>query len=175
MLDKATGCPGIPLHSGYAAGAPPATSVSTRWASPGSRSGMSPRKIATARVSCGSVRSPYVSDADNPSFQCLQRTRERRRSANGAKAAATSSARAPRTAVTLVTHDERAAVTDQWISGRPRKGASSFPPPNRLPAPAARTMAWHPVASGSDMRFARGSNDAACVTAAGVHYFGDDR
>ena len=36
-------------------------------------------------------------------------------------------------------------------------------------------MAWHPVASGSDMRFARGSNDAVCVAAAGVNYFSDDR
>ena len=62
-----------------------------------------------------------------------------RSGSNARAAAATASASAPVTTVIPATGAARAAARAACSSGAPRYGAMSLPPPNRAPAPAART------------------------------------
>ncbi len=130
-----TGCPGTPSYDARARSPPPCAASTRRATTAAPTSGRSTRD--TSAVSCRvgpSAARPARSDAPIPSAQSSARIRD----TDIGSSAAARSASAPTTTTTSA--QGRSACTDRSSHEVPSSSrARAFGPPNRSPAPAARS------------------------------------
>src|SRR5918998_798289 len=149
-----------------ATSAPSSNAATRRPTAPGPTSGWSARNPTAAPTSGPSARSPARTEVDWPaSHSGFSTTRTPYGSTRGRSLSASS----PTTTSVSSTGAPMRFARELSIRGRPRYGASSFPPPNRLPDPAARSTAETlPRASGTAPPVGEGQ----LVVLRGVHVRG---
>ena len=134
----------------------------TRGSSRPATSGWSPSATRTASAAGSTASNPTWSELDRPRSGAGFTTR---RSVRQAMASSTAAASPPRTTTTSSMPAAASASRTCWRTGRPPTDASSFPPPKRDPAPAARTSPTvrDSIAASSHRR----AGEVPCATSAG--------